>query len=165
MTHKNPRQDPDGTGALTLIEYFQIPFPRWESLENASKICTPDCYHKFTRLFVVICNKCRLRVTRKSVVEVLSLVVQGKERWVVGARYCENTIFLLSDSQIQLDLAVDPREVLLGPCFAESLSKAFARQKATYAFELDGGGGGGWVGDGAGDGKGPFESPWVMYQA
>jgi len=50
-------QDPDGTGALTLIEYFQIPFPR---------------------------------VTRKSVVE--------------------------------------------------SLSKAFARQKATYAFELDGDG-------------------------
>ena len=43
---KNPRQDPDGTGALTLIEYFQIPFPRWESLENVSKICTPDCYHK-----------------------------------------------------------------------------------------------------------------------
>eukprot|EP00434_Breviolum_minutum_P024810 symbB.v1.2.021911.t1/scaffold1920.1/size100294/5 len=50
-------KDPDGTGALTLIEYFQIPFPR---------------------------------VTRKSVVE--------------------------------------------------SLSKAFARQKATYAFELDGDG-------------------------
>ncbi len=37
-------------------------------------------------------------------------------------------------------------------CFAaESLSKAFARQKATYAFELDGGGGG------CGDGKRPFE--------
>ncbi|CAK9041623.1 unnamed protein product [Durusdinium trenchii] len=50
-------QDPDGTAALTLIEYFQIPFPR---------------------------------VTRKTVVD--------------------------------------------------SLSKAFARQKATYAFELEGDG-------------------------
>lgn len=31
-----PRQDPDGTGALVLIEFFQIPFPRQDPKQQTA---------------------------------------------------------------------------------------------------------------------------------